>query len=116
MKRVHGLIQEPGERGQEMAVVQGHVARLPNDRPFLWSTTSSSSSAQVPVSLRNMIGRSFETQDAHDQIRAAILDLFEVMEVDAGADVSKVRPLSCSRSWANSLPGTLPCRFEPRSL
>lgn len=46
---------------------------------------------QAPISLRNMIRRSFETQDAHDEIRAAILDLFEVSKVNAGADISQVR-------------------------
>lgn len=48
---------------------------------------------QVPVSLRNMIGRSFETQDAHDQIRAAIIDLFEVLHIKAEANIPQVRTL-----------------------
>ncbi|CAB1101350.1 unnamed protein product [Ectocarpus sp. CCAP 1310/34] len=34
----------------------------------------------VPVSLRNMIGRSFATEDAQDLIRAAVIDLFEILE------------------------------------
>lgn len=45
---------------------------------------------KVPVSLRNMIGRSFAAEDAHDQIRAAVVDLFEVLELDATTDVTEV--------------------------
>lgn len=45
---------------------------------------------QVPVSLRNMIGRSFAAEDAHDHIRAAVIDLFEVLELDATTDLAEV--------------------------
>lgn len=45
---------------------------------------------QVPPSLRGMISRSFATQDAHDQIRAAVVNLFEVMQVDPTVDVNEV--------------------------
>lgn len=45
---------------------------------------------QVPASLRNMIGRSFATEDAHDKIRAAVVDLFEVLELEAEANIEEV--------------------------
>lgn len=45
---------------------------------------------QVPVSLRNMIGRSFVAEDAQDQIRAAVIDLLEVLELDSSIDVAEV--------------------------
>lgn len=50
---------------------------------------------QVPVSLRNMIGRSFATEDAHDKIRAHIIDLFEVIECEAEANLEQV--CTCAR-------------------
>ncbi|CAM9588528.1 unnamed protein product [Hapterophycus canaliculatus] len=43
----------------------------------------------VPASLRNMIGRSFATEDAHDKIRAAVVDLFEVLELEAEANIEE---------------------------
>lgn len=45
---------------------------------------------QVPTPLRNMIGRSFATEDAHDQIRAAVVDLFEIREMCQTAEMDKV--------------------------
>ena len=46
--------------------------------------------AQVPASLRNMIGRSFATEDAHDKIRAYVIELFEVIECEAEANLEQV--------------------------
>ena len=46
--------------------------------------------SQVPFSLRNMIGRSFATEDAQDQISAAVVDLFEVLELEIDANTEKV--------------------------
>lgn len=37
-----------------------------------------------------MIGRSFATEDAHDEIRAAVIDLFEVIEDEASTDLEQV--------------------------
>lgn len=37
-----------------------------------------------------MIGRSFAAKDVHDQIRAAVVDLFEIMELDPTVDIEKV--------------------------
>lgn len=48
---------------------------------------------QVPVSLRNMIGRSFATEEAQDQIRAAVLNLFQVEYLDLNVNTNKVRTL-----------------------
>ena len=42
------------------------------------------------MSLRKMIGRSFATEDAHDKIRAAVVDLFEVLELEGEADIDEV--------------------------
>lgn len=42
------------------------------------------------MSLRNMIGRSFATEDAHDKIRAAVIDLLEVVEDEAEANLEQV--------------------------
>lgn len=42
------------------------------------------------MSLRNMIGRSFATEDAHDKIRAYIIELFEVIECEAEVDLEQV--------------------------
>lgn len=53
--------------------------------PFPW---------QVPMSLRKMIGRSFATEDAHDKIRAAVVDLFEVLELESEADIDEARKQS----------------------
>eukprot|EP00752_Nemacystus_decipiens_P002572 g2410.t1 len=41
----------------------------------------------VPASLRHMIGRSFATEDAHDKIRAYVIDLFEVIECEADGNL-----------------------------
>ncbi len=38
-----------------------------------------------------MIGRSFATEDAHDKIRAYIIDLFEVIECEAQEDLEEVQ-------------------------
>ncbi|CBJ28671.1 conserved unknown protein [Ectocarpus siliculosus] len=43
----------------------------------------------VPASLRHMIGRSFATEDAHDKIRAAVVDLFEVLELELEANTEE---------------------------
>lgn len=43
-----------------------------------------------------MIGRSFATEDAHDQIRAAVVDLFEVLELEIEADTELVS-YDCTR-------------------
>ncbi|CAM9538820.1 unnamed protein product, partial [Ectocarpus sp. 13 AM-2016] len=43
----------------------------------------------VPASLRHMIGRSFATEDAHDKIRAAVVDLFEVLELEVEANTEE---------------------------
>ncbi|CAN0440413.1 unnamed protein product, partial [Ectocarpus sp. 8 AP-2014] len=43
----------------------------------------------VPVSLRNMIGRSFATEDAQDLIRAAIIDLFEILESEVESNLEE---------------------------
>lgn len=40
-----------------------------------------------------MIGRSFATEDAHDQIRAAVVDLFEVLELEMEANTEEVRSI-----------------------
>ena len=45
---------------------------------------------QVPISLRHMIGRSFATEDAHDQIRAAVVELFSVLELEDEANTDEV--------------------------
>eukprot|EP00903_Cladosiphon_okamuranus_P010618 g10041.t1 len=45
--------------------------------------------AAVPMSLRNMIGRSFATEDAHDRIRAYVIELFEVIECEAEDDLEQ---------------------------
>lgn len=37
-----------------------------------------------------MIGRSFATEDAHDKIRAAVVDLFEVLELELEANTEEV--------------------------
>lgn len=37
-----------------------------------------------------MIGRSFATEDAHDKIRAAVVDLFEVLELEDEANTEEV--------------------------
>lgn len=37
-----------------------------------------------------MIGRSFATEDAHDQIRAAVIDLFEVLELQLEVNTQEV--------------------------
>lgn len=37
-----------------------------------------------------MIGRSFSTEDTHDQIRAAVVDLFEVLELRIEANTAEV--------------------------
>lgn len=42
------------------------------------------------MSLRNMIGRSFAVEDAHDQIRAAVIDLFEILELELEANTQEV--------------------------
>lgn len=42
------------------------------------------------MSLRNMIGRSFATEDAHDKIRAYVIELFDVIECEAEANLEKV--------------------------
>lgn len=44
----------------------------------------------MPTPLKNMIGRSFAAKDVHDQIRAAVVDLFEIMELDPTVDIEKV--------------------------
>lgn len=37
-----------------------------------------------------MIGRSFATEDAHDKIRAYVIELFEVIECEAEANLEQV--------------------------
>lgn len=38
-----------------------------------------------------MIGRSFAAEDAHDKIRAYVIDLFEVIDCEAEEDLEQVR-------------------------
>lgn len=65
--------------------------------PFLWLEAVEVAfhlgfvHSQVPTPLRNMIGRSFAAEDAHDKIRAAVIDLFEILELEATGDIEKVR-------------------------
>ncbi|CAM9343925.1 unnamed protein product, partial [Scytosiphon promiscuus] len=65
----------------------------------------------VPASLRNMIGRSFATEDAHDKIRAAVVDLFEVLELEAEANIEEAAEtlseavLATAREMENAQPG-----------
>lgn len=47
------------------------------------------------MSLRNMIGRSFATEDAQDLIRAAVIDLFEILESEVESNLEEVSV----RSW-----------------
>ncbi|CBJ28670.1 conserved unknown protein [Ectocarpus siliculosus] len=44
---------------------------------------------EVPVSLRNMIGRSFATEDAQDLIRAAVINLFEILESEVESNLEE---------------------------
>lgn len=46
--------------------------------------------SQVPLSLRNMIARSFGTEDAQDHITAAVVDLFEVLQLEIDANTEEV--------------------------
>lgn len=66
-----------------------------------------------------MIGRSFATEDAHDKIRAAVVDLFEVLELEAEANIEEVTILcfpEAKDAWLFHLLGHLTSALSDRPM
>lgn len=60
-----------------------------------------------------MIGRSFATEDAHDKIRAYVIELFEVIECEAEANLEQVGAVRRGAAWRNEIRLPEPLRIIP---